>query len=85
MFYSAAGWHYPLLGSSVGVCPAMRPFFSCLLSWAQAGMASFGVHFPFRALEAMPCAGYHMDGNQVKPLISPASLVDTGFLLFDCT
>lgn len=56
MFYLTAGWHYPSLGLLVGACTAIRPFFSCLLSGMQAGLASFGACFPFCALQAMTCA-----------------------------
>lgn len=84
MFNSAAGWHCSLLRFSVGAHPVIRPGFSCLLSCRQAGPALLSAHFPFCALKAMPCAHYHVGGKQVKPLFTPASLVDTVFPLFSC-
>lgn len=66
MFYLAAGWHYPSLRGSVGACPIIRPFFSCLLSWTQAWLALFGARFPSQVLQAMPCPDYHMEGKQTE-------------------
>lgn len=84
MFYLAAGWHYPSLGLLMGARPLARPFFSCLLSCTQAGLASFGAHFPSCALQAMACPDDCLDEKQAKPLIASASLVDTVFPPFDC-